>query len=130
MANKKKESPVLDEVETEDVEIAEANEKPELVTDPDTGSVSFNLQYPVSYTTKAKGMAATINQIDHVTIRRVNGGDIHIVGTLKEAEVMRHLITRLTGLKVEDYDRLDAVDIATIGEVIAGFLPKSLQIGS
>lgn len=90
----------------------------------------YTLVHPISTTTKVNGEERT-EVVSEVQLRRMNGGDIRILDTVKgENSQALSLIARLSGLDARTVDKMDAEDIAALGKIIEGFTPAGLQTGA
>jgi hypothetical protein len=94
-------------------------------------AVTLDLIHPITQRRRIAGAAETTEEtITEVDVRRINGGDIRWLETMKgKPGATLGLLARVTGLKPDQVDQLDAEDISAIGEVIEGFLPASLKGG-
>jgi hypothetical protein len=91
---------------------------------------TYKLAHPIIRKLKVNGMQETEDTIEEVEVRRLNGGDIRWQESQANKGAMAlGLIGRVTGLHSSVIDLMDAEDIAGISELVASFLPPSLQVG-
>ena len=112
--------PVLIEETTAQVE-APAKADPAIVRNDD-GTVTLRLAHPVPVTYRKPGAEDRRETIAQLRFRRATGADMRAIASLKGDATGFALIARLCGVPVPVIDRMDGVDLAKAGEIVADFL--------
>lgn len=82
--------------------------------------LKLKLKYPVTFNDE------TITEIE---LRRPKGRDIKILPTNPTTEHLLRLASKLSGQVSGVFDEMDAVDVMTVSEAIAGFLDRGQETG-
>lgn len=94
------------------------------------GTRTMRLSRPVKMRLR-QGGAEREEVLNSLTFRRCNGGDLRHMGAAKnEIDRSAILFSRLAGISMASYDRLDCADIEAGMECIAGFLPSAPKTGT
>lgn len=93
------------------------------------GTQTLRLRHPVSVRLR-QGGAERVEETVQLTFRRCNGSDLRAMGAARnDIERSAILFTRMAGISMALYDRLDSEDIEAGMAVISGFLPKPPETG-
>lgn len=90
--------------------------------------VRYTLKHPVTLIFRGPE-GEREEQLTELTLNRLKGKALRGLPA-NEAEQALHLIGKSAGLTPMEVDLIDLEDIADLGEVIEGFMPPGLRIGT